>query len=133
MGIIWFPFIVLTTHYGMIPGHVYKWRGSDFKDSFTEKNIMNFLVLSSYSIIYLNFVHNQLGKAFDLMKYIYLCFILLFSQILGTFTPILNSGIGIAIWCIIFGVILRAILRESSKYLSLDFYIKGEFFFRKEI
>ena len=124
IGLSWYPIIVLTTWWGITPGHLFKWENGDIVQTFTPINIMSFLLIMSFTIICLWIVHDFLGVKMHMYKHLVVCVIVFISQTVGSFQTLFNIGLGTAIWCIAFGMIFRLFVKDSSGFMPLEFYIK---------
>jgi len=124
IGLSWYPIIVLTSMWGIVPGHLYHWHDGDIMQTFTPANVMSFLLIMSFTIICLWVAHDFLGIPMHMYKHFMMCAIVFASSIIGSFQILFNVGMGTSIWCIIFGMIFRLFQKDSTGFMSLEFYIK---------
>lgn len=61
IGLSWYPIIVLSSWWGITPGHLYRWQNGDIIQTFTPDNVMSFLLIMSFTIICFWVVHDSLG------------------------------------------------------------------------
>ena len=124
LGLIWYAIILGCTAAGLNSGRMFKWHSNNIIESFTLLNIVSLLLMMSFTIISLMIVHKMLNKPLNIYKYLITCAIIFVCEIIGTFDVLYNAGMGTAIWCIIFGIIFRLFIKDTSGFLGLDFYIK---------
>lgn len=124
IGLSWYPIIVLSSWWGITPGHLYHWQNGDIVQTFTPDNIMSFLLIMSFTIICFWIVHDFLGVAMSMYKHFIMCGIVFVSSLVGSFQTLFNLGLGTAIWCIIFGMFFRLLSKDASGFMPLEFYIK---------
>ena len=124
IGLSWYPVIVLTTLWGITPGHLYRWKDGNIMQTFTPDNIMSFLLIMSFTVLCLWVVHDFLKVPINMYKYMVVCVIVFASQTVGSFQVLFNLGLGTAIWCIISGMIFRLLVPDQVGFMPLEFYIK---------
>lgn len=124
LGLFWYAIVLACTAAGLDSGHMFKWHSGDILGSFSLLNIVSLLLMMSFTIISLLIVHRMLDKPLNIYKYLTTCVIIFGGEVIGTFDVLYNVGMGTAIWCIIFGIIFRLLVKDTSGFLSMDFYIK---------
>lgn len=92
--------------------------------SFTHVNVLSMLLCAACTVVTMAVVQQLLGKPFHVLVNVGVCVVAFAGQVVGAYDPFAANGVGVAVWCILFGTILRlAFNRELSGMPSMSFAI----------
>ena len=150
VGFLWFSVVGVLTLWNLPPGKIARWvvvfdpapfsngssRSSEdapeldpapppaLAASFTHVNTLSLLLCAACTVVTAAVVQQVLGKPFYVLVNVGVCAVAFAGQVVGAFDAFAVNGVGPALWCILFGTLLRvAFNRELRGIPSMSFAI----------